>query len=43
MLFFDDKNNFKNIVNDLNYENRKNYKGLNVILSKDESTINNIN
>ena len=40
---FNDESNFKNVVNNLNRENRENYKRLNVTLSKNESTINNIN
>lgn len=43
MLFFDDKSNFKDVVNNLNYEDRKDYKRLNVVLSRNKSTINNIN
>ena len=43
MSFFDDENNFKNVVNDLNRENRKDYKRFNVFLSKNKSIMNNIN
>ena len=40
---FDDKSNFKDVVNNLNRENRENYKRFNVVLSKNKSMINNIN
>jgi len=43
MLSFDDKSNFRDVVNSLNCENHKDYKRLNVVLSRNESTINNIN
>ena len=43
MSSFDDENNFKDIVNDLNRENREDYKRFNVILSRNESIMNNIN
>ncbi len=43
MLFFDDKSNFKDVVNNLNRKDRKNYKRLNVVLLRNESTINNTN
>lgn len=43
MLSFDDKSNFRDVVNNLNREDRKDYKRLNVVLSRNESTINNIN
>lgn len=43
MLSFDDESNFRDVVNNLNRESRKDYKRLNVVLSRNESTINNTN
>ena len=42
MSSFDDESNFRDIVNNLNSENREDYKRLNVVLSRNESTMNNI-
>jgi len=42
MLSFDDESNFKDVMNNLNRENRKDYKRFNVILLRNESMINNI-
>lgn len=43
MFSFDDESNFKDVVNNLNKENRDDYKRLNVLLLINESDINNIN
>lgn len=41
MLSFDDESNFRDVVNNLDCESYKDYKRLNVVLLKNESTINN--
>lgn len=43
MLFFDEKSNFRNVINYLNDLNRNNYIKLNVLLLVNEFNINNIN
>lgn len=43
MLSFDDESNFKDVINNLNRENRKDYKRFNVVLSRNELIMNNIN
>ena len=42
MLSFDDESNFKDVVNNLNRENREDYKRFNVILLRNELMMNNI-
>ncbi len=42
MFSFDDESNFRNVVNNLNKENRDDYKRLNVLLFINELDINNI-
>lgn len=41
MLFFDNKSNFRDVVNNLNYKDCKDYKRLNVVLLRNQLTINN--
>ena len=42
MFSFDDESNFKDVVNNLDEENRDDYKRLNVLLLINESDIDNI-
>lgn len=42
MFSFDGESNFRDVVNSLNRENREDYKRFNVVLSRNESTIDNI-
>jgi len=41
MLSFDDESNFRDVVNNLDCEDRKDYKRLNVVLSRNELAMDN--